>query len=154
VGYPILRLQEAEQDVQRYVWRLEEILIRTVADFGVVAQRVPGLRGIWVEEQARLAKIGAIGVRIARWTTMHGFALNVQPNLAHFDLIVPCGIRDKGVTSLQRLCGRAFTPTEVLDRLVVHVADILERTVYEAEASALPAVLPGQIITDGPEIRT
>ena len=121
VGYPILALGPGEQDIKRYVWRLEEILIRTVADFGVRAARVEGLRGLWVGN----AKIGAIGVRIARWTTLHGFALNVSVSLDGFALIVPCGLHGKGVTSLARELGSAPELTAVADRVVVHAGAVL-----------------------------
>jgi lipoyl(octanoyl) transferase len=134
VGYPIVRLAEGEQDIKRFVWRLEEVLIRTVFDFGITASRVPGLRGIWVGDE----KIGAIGVRIARWATMHGFALNVSTDLDYFRLIVPCGIADKGVTSLAKLLGAAPPLRAVEDRLVFHAAAVLERQAIEAEASSLP----------------
>ena len=134
VGYPILRLGEGEQDIKGYVWKLEEILIRTVADFGVTAARVEGLRGIWVGND----KIGAIGVRIARWTTLHGFALNVTTDLDGFRLIVPCGIHDRGVTSLARLCSPVPGLRAVEDRIIVHASAVLGRATREAPASPLP----------------
>jgi len=109
VGYPILDLNPDRRDVHRYVRDLEEVLIRVAGSFGVAATRQPGLTGTWVGNE----KLAAIGVRIARWVTSHGFALNVATDLSHFDLIVPCGIRDKGVTSLERLLGRAVPMTEV-----------------------------------------
>ena len=102
VGYPIIDLKPDRCDVHRYVRDLEEVLIRAVAALGVEASRAPGLTGVWVGSD----KIAAIGVRISRWITSHGFALNVNTDLSHFDLIVPCGIRDRGVTSLQRVLGR------------------------------------------------
>ena len=102
VGYPIMDLRPDRCDVHRYVRDLEEVLVRVAGGFGVDAARVPGLTGVWVGNE----KLAAIGVRIARWVTSHGFALNVSTNLAHFNLIVPCGIADKGVTSLERLIGR------------------------------------------------
>ena len=102
VGYPILHLPPDRRDVHRYVRDLEEVLIRAVAEFGIEAARAPGLTGVWVGDE----KVAAIGVRISRWITSHGFALNVDTDLSHFDLIVPCGIRGRGVTSLQQLLGR------------------------------------------------
>jgi len=134
VGYPIVALGEGEQDIKRYVWKLEELLIRTVADFGVTASRVDGLRGIWVGND----KIGAIGVRIARWTTLHGFALNVTTDLDGFALIVPCGIRGRGVTSLARLCSPVPSLREVEDRIIVHASAVLGRETHEAAPSPLP----------------
>ena len=89
--------------MHRYVRDLEEVLIRTAADYGIDAGRVDGLTGVWVGDE----KLAAIGVRIARWVTSHGFALNVTTDLDYFNLIVPCGIADRGVTSLARLLGRA-----------------------------------------------
>jgi lipoyl(octanoyl) transferase len=109
VGYPILELQADRRDVHRYVRDLEEVLIQAVSDFGITASRIPGLTGIWVGDQ----KLAAIGVRISRWVTSHGFALNVSTDLSHFGLIVPCGIADKGVTSMQRILGRPVPMAEV-----------------------------------------
>ena len=104
VGYPILDLRPDRCDVHRYVRDLEEALILAAATFGVTSGRLEGLTGTWVGPE----KLAAIGVRISRWVTSHGFALNVTTNLSHFDLIVPCGIVDKGVTSLERLTGSSF----------------------------------------------
>jgi lipoyl(octanoyl) transferase len=109
VGYPILDLNPDRRDVHRYVRDLEEVLIQVAASFGIAAGREPGLTGAWVGNE----KLAAIGVRISRWVTSHGFALNVATDLRHFDLIVPCGIRDKGVTSLERLLGRPVPMAEV-----------------------------------------
>ena len=99
VGYPILDLRPDRCDVHRYVRDLEEVLIRAVRRYGIESTRSAGLTGTWVGDR----KIAAIGVRIARWVTSHGFALNVSTNLAHFGLIVPCGLSDKGVTSIEEL---------------------------------------------------
>jgi lipoyl(octanoyl) transferase len=109
VGYPIIDLKPDRCDVHRYVRDLEEVLIRAVSVFGITAGRIPGLTGIWVDD----AKLAAIGVRISRWVTSHGFALNVTTDLSQFNLIVPCGIPDKGVTSMARLLGRAVPMAEV-----------------------------------------
>ena len=111
VGYPIVDLKPDRCDVHRYVRDLEEVLIRAVDAFGVRAGRIEGLTGIWVGDQ----KLAAIGVRISRWVTSHGFALNVNTDLSHFGLIVPCGITDKGVTSLERLLGHALPMDEVAE---------------------------------------
>ncbi len=123
VGYPIFKLGPREQDVKGYVYKLEEVLLSTCEDFGVMAERREGLRGIFVGED----KIAAIGVRIARWTTMHGFALNVGRDLTGFSLIVPCGLRDHGVTSIGRLCDTTPTLREVEDRLIAHTARVFAR---------------------------
>jgi len=125
VGYPILDLSPDRRDVHRYVRDLEEVMIRTCADYGVEAGRVEGLTGCWVGPD----KIGAIGVRIARWVTSHGFAINVATDLSAFDLIVPCGIRGRGVTSLERLLGRPVSLEEVMDRLAAQFAAVFARTV-------------------------
>ena len=109
VGYPILELPIDRRDVHRYVRDLEEVLILAVADFGIAASRIPGLTGIWVGDH----KLAAIGVRISRWVTSHGFALNVSTDLTKFALIVPCGITDKGVTSMERVLGRRVLMDEV-----------------------------------------
>ena len=114
VGYPILDLKPDRCDVHRYVRDLEEVLIRTAADYGITASRVDGLTGVWVGRE----KLAAIGVRIARWITSHGFAFNVATDLSYFDLIVPCGIADRGVTSLSRLLDRPVARAEVEDRIV------------------------------------
>jgi lipoyl(octanoyl) transferase len=114
VGYPIVELPPDRHDVHRYVRDLEEVLILAVADFGITAARIPGLTGVWVGDD----KLAAIGVRISRWVTSHGFALNVSTDLFNFGLIVPCGLRDKGVTSMERLLSRAVPMAEVADAVV------------------------------------
>ena len=116
VGYPIIDLKPDRCDVHRYVRDLEDVLIRTAAGYGVVGERVEGLTGVWVGRE----KLAAIGVRIARWITSHGFALNVNTNLEYFNLIVPCGIADRGVTSLERLLGRSVDPQEIEERIVAN----------------------------------
>ena len=113
VGYPILDLRPERCDVHRYVRDLEEVLIRAIARFGVAGVRVPGLSGVWVGPAGREEKVAAIGVRISRWITSHGFALNVSTDLRHFGLIVPCGIADRGVTSLARVLGRPVPMRDV-----------------------------------------
>src|SRR6187431_108456 len=112
VGYPILDLRPDRCDVHRYVRDVEEVMIRVCADYGVTAGRIKGKTGTWVG----LEKIGAIGVRISRWITSHGFAFNVSPELDHFNLIVPCGILDGGVTSLEKATGRRLAVDEVQNR--------------------------------------
>jgi lipoyl(octanoyl) transferase len=131
VGYPIMDLRPDRCDVHRYVRDLEEMLIRVAESFGVSANRSPGLTGVWVGDD----KLAAIGVRIARWITSHGFAINVSTNLAHFNLIVPCGIVGKGVTSLERLIGRRVDMDEVAGRTAEAFAGVFGRS---AVASAPP----------------
>jgi lipoyl(octanoyl) transferase len=126
VGYPILTLKPDRCDVHGYLRDLEEVLIRVAADFGIHAARVPGLTGVWVDDH----KLAAIGVRISRWITSHGFALNVTPNLDDFDLIVPCGIADRGVTSLARL-GCTATCSDVEDRVVSHFCGVFDLQLLE-----------------------
>ena len=130
VGYPIVDLKPDRCDVHRYVRDLEDMLIRTAGDFGVQAARAPGLTGVWVGRD----KLAAIGVRIARWVTSHGFALNVTADVEYFSLIVPCGIADRGVTSLGRLLGRPIDPRTVEDRIVAHFCEVFGR----ATAPAVP----------------
>jgi lipoyl(octanoyl) transferase len=128
VGYPILGLRPDRQDVHRYVRDLEDVMIRVAADFGIGAMRIRGLTGIWVEgAQGPEAKLGAIGIRISRWVTSHGFAFNVNTDLEFFRLIVPCGITDRGVTSLERLLGRTQDVAEVEARFVHHFSCVFER---------------------------
>jgi len=109
VGYPIIDLKPDRCDVHRYVRDLEQVMIGMAASFGIEANRIEGLTGAWVGDE----KLAAIGVRIARWVTSHGFAFNVNTPLEHFGLIVPCGITDKGVTSLEKLLGRRLSMAEV-----------------------------------------
>jgi lipoyl(octanoyl) transferase len=133
VGYPILDLRPDRCDVHRYVRDVEEVMIRTCVDYGVPAGRIAGLTGAWVGPE----KIGAIGVRISRWITSHGFAFNVSTDLAYFDLIVPCGIADRGVTSLQRVLGRSVNVANVEESLICHFAAVFGRAVtHLAEKSA------------------
>lgn len=125
VGYPIIDLNPGRRDVHRYVRDLETVLIRTAANYGIQAGRVEGLTGVWVGDD----KLAAIGVRIARWVTSHGFALNVSTNLDHFNLIVPCGIADRGVTSLEQLLGRVVETAEVQNRIIEHFANVFDLNV-------------------------
>ena len=123
VGYPILDLRPDRCDVHNYVRDLEEVMIRTCADYGVAAGRIAGLTGTWVGAE----KIGAIGIRISRWITSHGFAFNVCTDLDHFKLIVPCGIADRGVTSLAQVTGQQVSTIEVADAIVRHFAEVFDR---------------------------
>lgn len=125
VGYPIISLKPDRCDVHQYVRDLEECMIRVTGDYGFTAGRIQGLTGAWVGAE----KIGAIGVRIQRWVTSHGFAFNVNTDLDFFRLIVPCGISDRGVTSLGRLTGREIPVSEVEDRLVGAFCDVFGRVV-------------------------
>jgi lipoyl(octanoyl) transferase len=128
VGYPILDLRPDRCDVHAYVRDLEEVMIRAARAFGVEAGRIAGLTGIWVGSD----KLAAIGVRISRWITSHGFAFNVNTDLSHFDLIVPCGITDRGVTSLQKLLGRDIPMAEVEDALAAAFLDVFSLQSFKA----------------------
>ena len=128
VGYPILDLNPDRRDVHLYVRDLEEVMIRVCAHYGLDAGRVKGFSGAWIRDE----KIGAIGVRISRWVTSHGFAFNVTTDVDFFNLIVPCGIADKGVTSLAAKLGRVPEMAEVEDRVVTHFSQVFERRVSDA----------------------
>ncbi len=126
VAYPICNLRGGRQDVGRLVRGLEEAMIRTAADFGVVADRLPGAPGIWVETPRGPEKLGAIGLHLSRWISTHGIAFNVRPNLDHFRWITPCGFTDKGVCSLASLLGDgAPTWEEAADYLQGHLIHYL-----------------------------
>jgi lipoate-protein ligase B len=137
VGYPILDLTDHRRDVRWYVSRLEEVMIRTSADWGVVAKRVEGQHGIWIDTPVGEEKLAALGVHLSRWITSHGFAYNVSTDLRYFDLIVPCGIAGKRATSLERVLSRAISATEVRPRLLQHFSKVFERSLLN--------VLPGEL---------
>jgi lipoyl(octanoyl) transferase len=128
VGYPILDLDQFFTDIHKYLRFLEEGVIRTCADWGVQAGRIDGLTGVWVDHEQGLEarKICAFGVKCSRWVTMHGLALNVNTDLDFFDLIVPCGIADRGVTSLSRELGREVSLQEVKESLLTHLGNLFE----------------------------
>ena len=123
VGYPILDLRPDRCDVHRYVRDLETVLMRTALAFGVRTTRAPGLTGVWAGDD----KLAAIGVRLSRWVTSHGFALNVETDLSYFDLIRPCGIEGRGVTSLARLTGAPVSLRTVEDVLITEFGAVFGR---------------------------
>lgn len=123
VGYPILNLAPDRCDLRRYVRDLQEVLIRTASDFGVEATRHPQHIGVWADDE----KLAAIGIRVSRWVTMHGFAFNVTTDLSYFQMIVPCGITDHGVTSLEKLTGRKIALAEAASRVTHHFGEVFER---------------------------
>jgi lipoate-protein ligase B len=131
VGYPIVRLRAIAGDAPTYVWRLEETIIRTLAELGIEARRDPGNRGVFADG----GKIAAIGVAVTHGVTMHGFALNVCPDLDHFELIDPCGIGDLGVTSVERLLGSAPDLDEVRALLARELGAVFERRVVPCPPS-------------------
>lgn len=129
VGYPILNLSPDRRDVARYLRDIEEVLIRTLARFGIEGTREAGLTGVWVGDE----KIAAIGVHLSRWVTTHGFALNVTTDVSRFGLIVPCGIRDRGVASMQSLLGRAVALRDVAEALVSEFGALFGRTMIAGD---------------------
>ncbi len=148
VGYPIVDLRPDRCDVHRYVRDLEEVMIRVCAGYGLEAGRIAGMTGAWLRaETGSAAKIGAIGVRISRWITSHGFAFNVSTTLDHFDLIVPCGLAGRGVTSLEKAAGTRARLNEVEDAIVHHFAAVFDREVITASATPRPATAVTSIRT-------
>ncbi len=143
VGYPILDLDNFFTDIHRYMRLLEEGIIRTLADYGISAGRIEGpgherLTGVWLGNDndgsrsvGPARKICALGVKASRWVTMHGFALNVNTDLSYFGHIVPCGITDKAVTSLQAELGHPVDLTEVADRVKTHLAELFEMNLID-----------------------
>ena len=128
VGYPILDLDNFFTDIHKYLRFLEEMIILTLAEYGLKAERSPGETGVWLDVGTPFArKICAMGVRASRWVTMHGFALNVNANLGYFDLMIPCGIRGKAVTSLNVELGKkSIDEAEVKEKLLKHFAALFE----------------------------
>ncbi len=126
VGYPLFHLAPDRQDVRRYVRDVEECIIRALRRFGIESDRFSGRPGVWVGEGRCAEKIAAIGVHLSRWYTRHGFALNVNTHLPHFSLIVPCGIRDASVTSMQKLLRRALPIAEVEHALAESFAEVFD----------------------------
>ncbi|MFD1771761.1 lipoyl(octanoyl) transferase LipB [Sphingobacterium suaedae] len=125
VGYPILDLDNFFTDIHLYLRTLEEAIIRTCADYGIVAGRYEGFTGVWIDAaNERARKICAMGVRASRWVTMHGFAFNVNADLRYFGHIIPCGIDDKDVTSLERELGKKLDMEEVKAKLKQHIAEL------------------------------
>jgi lipoyl(octanoyl) transferase len=121
VGYPIFDLDSFHIGLKEYIFRIEEVIILLLNEYGIVGQHLEGASGVWldIDNPARVRKICAIGVRSSRFVTMHGFALNVNTDLRYFDLINPCGFTDRGVTSMQRELGREIAPDEVKSRLTL-----------------------------------
>lgn len=129
IGYPILKLHDDEKDAHAYLRRLEDVLIATLADFEIEAFRHPPHTGVWIEHAGAKLKVAAIGVRLSKWVTSHGFALNVNAELSDFDVIVPCGIREYGVASMDKVLGTEVDMDAVADRVVVHFEEIFDRQV-------------------------
>jgi lipoyl(octanoyl) transferase len=133
VGYPILDLTQHRRDISWYMRSLEEVFIRTAGDFGIEATRSAGAPGVWVGND----KLVAMGVHLARWVTSHGFALNVNTDLSYFDWIVPCGLRDKGATSLTQLLGRPVDMETVTAKVLEHFGAVFGLEMVESPKRAL-----------------
>jgi len=129
VGYPIFDLTSHRRDIAWFMRSLEEVFLRVAKDYGIDAGRVAGAPGVWIGNE----KLVALGVHISRWVTSHGFAFNVSPDLGYFDHIVPCGLKDKGVTSLARLLGREVSMDEAIERTIDHVGRVFG---FRIEAAA------------------
>ena len=151
VGYPILDLASHRRDVRWYVDRLEETMIRATREFDIEARRIEGLHGIWVDAPAAPEKLdaptapeklAALGVHLSRWVTSHGFAYNVSTDLRYFDLIVPCGISNKRVTSLEKLLDRGLDSSEVAKKLTRYFGEVFERRMVSMSLHEFEAMLP------------
>lgn len=129
VAYPILNLKEHKQDLHWLLRQYEEVTIRLLEEYDIKARRIEGLTGVWVGDE----KITAIGVGVRRWVSYHGFAFNVNPNLEHFSYIIPCGIRDKGVTSLSKLLGKEMDMDQMRKKVIKYFAEVFEMEVLEDE---------------------
>jgi lipoyl(octanoyl) transferase len=142
VGYPILDLDRFYTDIHRYLRDLEEVIIRTCADFGIEADRFDKGTGVWVtKEDGNERKLCAMGIRCSRWVTMHGFALNVSPQLDHFNMIVPCGIADRGVGSMEMELLQKLDRNEVENRISFHMGEVFGAAVTILEADDAQAWL-------------
>ena len=133
VGYPILDLDNYKSDIFLYMRNLEEVIIRTIAEYGLKGERSEGETGVWLDVGKPYArKICALGVKTSKWVTMHGFGLNVNTDLRYFDYIIACGIKDKGVTSLKRELEREFSPSEMAEdkeKIKKHFCDVFEASI-------------------------
>jgi lipoyl(octanoyl) transferase len=139
VGYPILDLDYFFTDIHKYLRFLEEAIILTLKEYGITSGRIEGLTGVWIdaEDKIRARKICAFGVRCSRWVTMHGFAFNVNTDLSYFGNIIPCGIQDKAVTSLEKELGRKINMQEVKDKVRKHLAALFEMAIIESGSRQL-----------------
>src|SRR5690606_27714354 len=132
VGYPILDLDNFKPDIHLYMRNLEEVIIKTVKDYGLKGERSKGETGVWLDVGKPFArKICAMGVKASRWVTMHGFALNVNSDLKYFEYIIPCGIQDKAVTSLERELGREIPIEEVKEKVKAYFTEVFEAKISE-----------------------
>jgi len=129
VGYPILDLALFKKDIHWYLRALEDVIIKVLAEYNITAIRDKKLTGVWVNNK----KICALGIKTSSWITMHGFALNVQTNLDYFDLIVPCGINDKGVTSISEQVGNSIEQNDVINKLIIHFQNVFNVLIVPGE---------------------
>ncbi len=138
VGYPILDLDNFKPDIHLYMRNLEEVIIKTIGDYGLKGERSKGETGVWLDVGKPFArKICAMGVKASRWVTMHGFALNVNSDLKYFEYIIPCGIKDKAVTSLERELGNEVPMEEVKDKVRKYFAEVFEADIVSAQTNDL-----------------
>jgi lipoyl(octanoyl) transferase len=149
IGYPILDLAHHRRDVRWYVERLEEVMICASGSFGVLAKRLEAAHGAWIDAPGGEEKLGALGVRLSRWVTSHGFAYNVSTDLRYFDLIVPCGIPDKRATSLERLLGKTISIEEVKPRLIEHFGEVFGSTMVQVSRRDLQKALANGAVRTG-----
>ncbi|MBX3102263.1 MAG: lipoyl(octanoyl) transferase LipB [Bacteroidetes bacterium] len=141
VGYPVIDLENFMTDLDRYLRGIEEAIIRTLGHFGLQGDRYPGYTGVWLEpDGAQARKIAAIGIKCSRWVAMHGFALNVNTDLSYFGHIIPCGISDKAVTSLQQELGQPVDMELVKNLMKTHMAEVFEWHYVEGENLAVPGI--------------
>lgn len=129
VGYPILNLETYDMGIKKYIETLEQAIINCIADYGLIGNRLDGATGVWLDiDTPKVRKICAIGVRVSRWVSMHGFAFNVNTDLKYFDYINPCGFVDKGVTSLKKELGKTLDIEEVKENLKNHITKLFDMT--------------------------
>ncbi len=143
VGYPIIDVKNYGKDIRKFVHNIEEIFIQLLRDeYSIIAGRNPVNTGVWVEDE----KITAIGFAVKRWVTMHGFAFNVNTNMEHFRLIYPCGIKDKGVTSLERLTGNTLEIDELINQIKKYFSKIFDVQIQEMSKEILLQLLEGDAV--------
>jgi len=135
VGYPIIDLRQRERDVHKYVHDLEEVIIRTLGSFSISAGRDKSHAGVWVKNE----EVAAIGIRVQKWITMHGFALNVKPDLNHFSFINPCGFRNRQATSISKLLSEDVPMEAVIQRLIFYFSEVFNTYIYLESGSNISA---------------
>ncbi|MGF1586845.1 MAG: lipoyl(octanoyl) transferase LipB [Bacteroidales bacterium] len=138
VGYPILNLEAFSLSIRQYIYNLEQAIIQTLLEYGLEAERLPSASGVWLDadKPLRARKICAIGVRASRYVTMHGFAFNVSTDLEYFNYINPCGLKDKGVTTLEKELGKRPDMNEVKEKLKAHLASVFQMELNEIKENS------------------